>query len=381
MRQRFHLTTACVLSILACAPTSGGDPAPGGGTGGGKGGTGGVGGSASGRGGAGGVGGSTSGTGGAGGSASGTGGAGGSASGTGGSAGSAGGAGGSAASGGSGGASGGAGGATGGSGGGEVGAGGSAGGTGGNTGGPDAPAAETGTPAGGAFDCMTTGAKFCSDFENFPAGQAPAGKWTKTGTVVVDTARAYSGKQSLKFSGPRGSFDSRLKFGADFLPVGGTEFHGRFMVYFTDIPNKTNGGNGCHFDLALASGPGGTYVLGGMYGNFMGVYHPGDCSKDSDQPVPTKKWACVQWQFSGEPGKTHVFRMLLNGKVMPNGEVTDAGPANCGQTAARRWQPPTEFTSLNFGWVNYQSTPIPIEMWVDDFAFGPKPIPCPEGLQ
>jgi hypothetical protein len=380
MRQRFHLTTACVLSILACAPTSGGNPAPGGGTGGGKGDTGGAGGSASGRGGAGGVGGSTSGTGGAGGSASGTGGAGGSASGTGGSASSAGGAGGSAASGGSGGASGGAGGATGGSGG-AAGAGGGTGGTGGNTGGPDAPAAETGTPAGGAFDCMTTGAKFCSDFENFPAGQAPAGKWTKTGTVVIDSAQAYSGKQSLKFSGPRGSFDSRLKFGADFLPVGGTEFHGRFMVYFTDIPNKTNGGNGCHFDLALASGPGGTYVLGGMYGNFMGVYHPGDCSKDSDQPVPTKKWACVQWQFSGEPGKTHVFRMLLNGKVMPNGEVTDAGPANCGQTAARRWQPPTEFTSLNFGWVNYQSTPIPIEMWVDDFAFGPKPIPCPEGLQ
>jgi hypothetical protein len=369
MRQRFHLTTACVMSILACAPTSGGDPAPGGGTGGGKGGTGGIGGSASGRGGTGGVGGSASGTGGSGGSASGTGG----------SASSAGGAGGSAASGGSGGASGGSGGATGGSGGGEGGAGGSTGGAGGSAGGPDA-AAETGTPAG-AFDCTTTCAKFCSDFENFPAGQAPAGKWTKTGTVVVDTARAFSGKQSLKFSGPRGSFDSRLKFGADFLPVGGTEFHGRFMVYFTDIPNKTNGGNGCHFDLALASGPGGTYVLGGMYGNFMGVYHPGDCSKDSDQPVPTKKWACVQWQFSGEPGKTHVFRMLLNGKVMPNGEVTDAGPANCGQTAARRWQPPTEFTSLNFGWVNYQSTPIPIEMWVDDFAFGPKPIPCPDGLQ
>ena len=46
-------------------------------------------------------------------------------------------------------------------------------------------------------------------------------------------------------------------------------------------------------------------------------------------------------QFSGEPGKTHAFRMFLNGKLMPNGEVTDAGPANCGQTAAKRWQPRT----------------------------------------
>lgn len=267
----------------------------------------------------------------------------------------------------------------GGGGGGAVDAPGTTGGAGGNAGGPDA-GGETPAPAG-AFDCTTAGAKFCNDFESFPTGQAPEGKWTRSGNVVIDTAQAYSGKQSLKFSGPKGSFDSRLKFGADFLPVGGPDFHGRFMVYFTDIPRKENGGNGCHFNLAIASGAGGTYVLGGMYGNFMGVYHPGDCSKDSDQPVPIKKWACVQWQFSGEPGKTHAFRMFLNGKLMPNGEVTDAGPANCGQTAAKRWQPPAEFTSLAFGWVNYQSTPVPIEMWVDDFAFGPKPIPCPDGLQ
>jgi hypothetical protein len=377
MRPRFHLSSVCLLSILACTPTSGGGSSSSGGTGGGTGGAAGAGGSRSGTGGsAGGAGGSQWGTGGS------TGGAGSASSGAGGSASSTGGAGGSSSaggSGGSGGSGGGAGGAIGGTGGGGADALGGAGGAGGNVGGSDA-AGETVAPAG-AFDCMTAGAKFCSDFESFPAGQAPTGKWTKTGTVVIDTAQAYSGKQSLKFSGPKGSFDSRLKFGADFLPVGGTDFYGRFMVYFTDIPRKENGGSGCHFDLALASGPGGTYVLGGMYGNFMGVYHPGDCSKDSDQPVPIKKWACVQWQFSGEPGKTHVFRMLLNGKVMPNGEVTDAGPANCGQTAAKRWQPPTEFTSLNFGWVNYQSTPVPIEMWVDDFAFGPKPIPCPDGLQ
>ncbi len=356
MRQRFYLTTACLFSTLACVtpPTEG--PA-GGGTVGSTGGSKATGGASAGT-----VG-------------SGAGGA--SASGTGGSATSSGGAGGGSSSGGSTGATGGSSGATGGAGGGAVDAPIEA--AGGNAGGQDA-SGETAPPASGGFDCTAAGAKFCNDFEGFPAGQAPMGKWTKSGTVVVDTAQAFSGKQSLKFSGPRGSFTSQLTFGSDFLPVGGTEFHGRFMVYFTDIPNKTNGGNGCHFDLAIASGAGGTYILGGMYGNFMGVYHPGDCSKDSDQPVPTKKWACVQWEFSGEPNKSHVFRMLINGKVMPNGEVTDSGPANCGQSAARRWQPPPAFTSLKFGWVNYQSTPIPIEMWVDDFAFGPKPIPCPAAL-
>jgi hypothetical protein len=343
MRQRFYLTAACVLSMWACSSA----PNKGSGSSGG---------------------------------AEGPEATGGAPAGTGGSASSTGGTGGRPSSGGSGGATGGSNGATGGAGGEGVDAGGSEADASGNAGGADA-ASDTAAPPAGAFDCATMGAKFCNDFEGFPAGQAPVGKWTKSGNVVIDTAQAYSGKQSLKISGPKGSFTSQLAFGADFLPVGGTAFHGRFMVYFTDIPNKTNGGSGCHFDLAIASGSGGTYILGGMYGNFMGVYHPGDCSKDSDQPVPTKKWACVQWEFSGEPNKTHVFRMLLNGKVMPNGEVTDSGPANCGQTAAKRWQPPAEFTSLKFGWVNYQNNPVPIEMWVDDFAFGPKPIPCPEGLQ
>jgi hypothetical protein len=352
MRQRFYALTLGMLSFVACtpAPGTGSDPDPSSGGSGGK---------TSASGGATASGGSTGQGGGSGAGAGGT-------SATGGSSASGGGSGGSAAQGGT------SGGSTGGA------AGEDAGGSG--SGSPDASGDEAAPPATGTFDCATAGAKFCSDFEAFPAGQAPQGKWTTSGKVAIDTAKAYSGKQSLKISGPAGSFNANMKFGADFLPVGGTEFHGRFMVYFTDIPNKANGGDGCHFDLAIASGAGGTYILGGMYGNFMGVYHPGDCSKDSDQPIPTKKWACVQWEFSGEPGKTHAFRMLLNGKVVPNGEVTDAGPANCSQTAAKRWQPPASFTSLTFGWVNYQRNPVPIEMWVDDFAFGPKAIPCPAGL-
>jgi hypothetical protein len=361
MWQRSYALTACLLSLWACTPAPGDGSTPESGSGGrsndASGGSTGSGGT------------SSSGGNGSGGSGSGSGGASGGAT-TGGASGSGGASGGTSGEGGSGGGDG-----SGGSSGVDAPmATGGAGGTSATDGGSTAP------PATGKFDCTTAGAKFCSDFENFPAGQAPQGKWTTSGKVAIDTAQVYSGKQSLKISGPKGSFNANMKFGADFLPVGGTEFHGRFMVYFSDIPNKTNGGAGCHFDLAIASGAGGTYILGGMYGNFMGVYHPGDCSKDSDQPIPTKKWACVQWEFSGEPGKTHAFRMLLNGKVVPNGEVTDAGPANCQQTAAKRWQPPAQFTSLTFGWVNYQNNPVPIEMWVDDFAFGPKPIPCPDGL-
>jgi hypothetical protein len=359
MRQRSYAVTVCLLSFVACTPspgTGGNTSDSTGATGGKPGASGGSPGSSSG-GRSGDMGTGTGGSSASGGSASG-----GNTPGTGGASGGTTGSGGN-----------GDGGAAGGSD--APGSGGAAGGANGT-----ADAAADTVTAGGAFACPNAESKFCSDFENFPAGQAPQGKWTTNGKVVIDTAQAFSGKQSLKFSGPKGSFDSRMKFGADYLPVGGPDFYGRFMVYFSDIPRKENGGSGCHFDLALASGPGGTYVLGGMYGNFMGVYHPGDCSKDSDQPVPIKKWACVQWQFSGEPGKTHAYRMFLNGKLMPNGEVTDAGPANCAQSADKRWQPPSQFTSLNFGWVNYQSTPVPIDMWVDDFAFGPKPIPCPDGL-
>ena len=32
---------------------------------------------------------------------------------------------------------------------------------------------------------------------------------------------------------------------------------------------------------------------------------------------------------------------------------------------------------LDFGWINFQKSSIPVDMWFDDLAFGEQEIPCP----
>ncbi|HEY0706683.1 MAG TPA: hypothetical protein VGG33_07800, partial [Polyangia bacterium] len=237
-------------------------------------------------------------------------------------------------------------------------------------------------PAAAGPTCPAT-AKFCDDFDGQTAGMQPTGNFrvnvANTGTLTVDSTKAFSGKQSILIKGPAGSFTSRLAFGAPLLPLPSNDLHGRAMVFMTAVPS-----GGVHWDNAIASGPlpggGGnsSYVMGGMYSNFMAVYHPGDCSVDSSTKFPTGRWACLQWQFKGAADGTHVLRMMMDGKLVDKGEVTTMGPANCvgGGAASREWKAPN-FTSLTFGWINYQRSAIPIEMWVDDLAFGEQAIPCP----
>jgi hypothetical protein len=250
-------------------------------------------------------------------------------------------------------------------------------GTGGDsTGSPDSGTDVPATPPGGC-----AGAKFCDDFEGQELGKAPSGGFTlKVGsgaTLLVDTSKAFSGKQAIAIKGPKGSFGAQLVFGAPQLPLPSNDLHGRMMVFMTAVP-----GGGVHFDNVLASGTlaaGGssTYVLGGMYGNFMAVYHPGDCSVDSSTKFPAGRWACIQWEFKGAKDGTHVLKMMMDGMTVDKGEITTKGPNNCAAgNNGGEWKAPT-FNRMSVGWVNYQSSPIPVEMWIDDLAFGEAPIPCP----
>ena len=246
--------------------------------------------------------------------------------------------------------------------------------TGGTTGqddagtGADAPI----PPAGGACPAGTT---FCDDFEAQAAGKAPAGKFkvsANAGGLLVDGSLAYSGKQSVAIKVPRGGEPGAFLVFSEQLPLASNDIHGRAMIYLKQSPGQV------HWDGIFGSGPGGTYVIGGMYEKFEAVYHPGDCSVDSATPWPIAKWACVQWEFKGGKDGTHVHKMMLNGAVVDNGLTTTMGPANCGQApAGREWKAPMPFTQLKIGYVHYGSSPNPIEMWIDDLAFGEAEIPCP----
>jgi hypothetical protein len=289
--------------------------------------------------------------------------------------------------GGSGGGQAGAGGSGGGGSGGSAGSGGS-GGTGGSGGGGVDAAPPSGNDGGGetgaavAAGCQGVSAAFCDDFEKQAAGQQPSGMFAvrqaKTGSIVVDGTKFFSGKQSLliKMASPAPDTAAQLVFTKQ-LPLPSNDLHGRAMVFMTAVPGCCSTSNGLHWDLSSASGAGGIeYTVGSMYGNFMGVYQPGDCSLDTQTRVPAGRWACVQWEFKGAKDGTHYLGMKVDGQPTSPDGVSTIGPANCVQGAKSREWKATTWTELTVGWINFQPS-TPVEMWIDDLAFGEQEIPCP----
>ncbi len=208
-------------------------------------------------------------------------------------------------------------------------------------------------------------------------GQSPRGTFSIQssggGTVTVDGTQAFSGSKSVVIKS-RGTYPGTfLVFNNIQSQLPGNDLHGRAMIFHKTLPGQA------HFDTVIASNAGGgnpTYILGGMYGKFMSVYHPGDCSVDSDTPFPQGKWACVQWQFKGAADGTHLHKMMLDGQTVQNGEQTgNQGVCVAGGARNRDWRAPT-FGQLKVGHVHFGNNTA-IEMYIDDLAWGDKPIPCP----
>jgi hypothetical protein len=250
----------------------------------------------------------------------------------------------------------------------------------------DAAAADAGAAAGGG--CVGVMASFCDDFEDQAAGQPPKGAFTVAvgggATFTVETSKPYSGGKSAHIHVPRGAGGNndptaQMAFRNQF-PIAMNDLHGRVMVFLAKNPNGTNNPN-IHWDLLSANGGGKTYTLGSMYndrakaGAFMPVYQPGDRSIDTSTPFPEATWACVQWEFRFG-GQGDLLEIKMNGKVIDLGKTTAEGaPIDGGHIAA--W-PAGPWSRLVFGYVHFSSpTPIDVDLWFDDLAFGPQEIPCP----
>jgi hypothetical protein len=267
-------------------------------------------------------------------------------------------------------------------------------GTGGSAGPADASLAASDGPGPdgqGAVGSGCTGVmtSFCDDYEAQTSGQAPKGAFTvKTGgsaTFTIETAKPYSGTKSAHIHVPKGAGGNndptaQMTFNTQF-PVAMNDLHGRVMVFLDKNPNDTGKPN-IHWDLLSASGGGKTYTLGSMYndraksGAFMPVYQPGDRSIDTSTPFPEGTWACVQWEFRAGGSGGDLLELKMNGKVIDLGPTTAEGaPISAGHIAA--W-PAGAWSRLTFGYVHFSSpTPIDVDLWFDDLAFGPQEIPCP----
>jgi hypothetical protein len=257
-----------------------------------------------------------------------------------------------------------------------------------DAGGDDAGGGTGGGSTGGE-GCTGVTAAFCDDFEKQAEGKAPAGEFTvDTGgsaTMTVETSKPYSGTKSVHIHVPKGAGGSndptaQMHFTKQF-PIPANDVHGRAMVFLTKNPNGTGNPN-IHWDLLWTSAGNKQYVLGSMYndsakaGAFMPVYQPPDDSIDTSTPWPEGSWDCIQWQFRYGGTGGDLLEIKSNGKVVDLGDKTASGdPINGGNIPS--W-PAGAWEDLVFGYVHYsRGTPIDVDIWFDDLAFGGQEIACP----
>ena len=252
--------------------------------------------------------------------------------------------------------------------------------------------------AGGGIDggdsCAT--ALYCDDFESYASPGNPGRMWqTSTayggntnGTVSVDTAHFYSGKNAVHFSTPGNATNEHafiMLEGAPYFPVPQNTFFGRMMIYVARVPTST-----VHWTMVEGQGtmvPGfpnlteAVYRYGGQInGNLlMSNYdtQPGrlsDCAQRSQVKVPMNKWSCVEWRFDGTNKELDFW---LDGAIVPalsvRQKANDTG--TCQNTSwSGIWEPPI-FNRIGIGFQHYQQGAG--ELWIDDFAIDTKQVGCP----
>jgi hypothetical protein len=212
-------------------------------------------------------------------------------------------------------------------------------------------------------------AKICDDFESYttPTNLAP---WTTTvqaGSVMADGTHAYSGKQSVLIHANAGA-NSRAQInrtGSPLFPANPNLFWGRMMVYMTALPASS-----VHYDNVQGDGQGtGQYRIGGMGGILLN-YEPHDCYDHIAPMLPQNKWSCWQWLYDGTK---NTIEFYVDGKLQAKVVNTSQG---CVDGTSSVWAAPM-FNAVHLGWVNYQATTAPVDLWLDDVALGADQIACP----
>jgi hypothetical protein len=224
-------------------------------------------------------------------------------------------------------------------------------------------------------------ARYCDDFEVYKPDAPPAGWSARTGgggTITVDETRAFSGTRAIHIKVPGGSATAQISRKMTGLPVPGNNLYGRMMVYLQTPPP-----GGVHYDIVEASG---TTAAGarpvyyiGINGKFHNLYQPHSCYRFSNVGPPANRWFCLRWQFDGSDdgkgGTRNVSRTWLDTAANPVVNVDRFGQT-CEDGTRSEWIAPV-FSSFTIGWANYQKSPNPTEMWLDDIAFDNKPLDCP----
>lgn len=237
----------------------------------------------------------------------------------------------------------------------------------------------TGGVTGGANDSCASDAILCEDFEQHPAANAPGGGWTPSlrgdGKIVVDTTRAFSGKQSLHVSGRMNADRANIS-----RPIQSESpsAYVRFMMYATSYPASS----GVHTRLmrigtaqAASGSPDSSYSLAAYNGvaieKVNSIYLRDTGTKFND-PKLLNRWTC--WEFgidrSGGVGKVKV-QLWVDGRELT---LSAAGSSSHGMTSPS-WDP-IPFELFMLGLDGFQADAQAADFWIDDLSVTPQRVGC-----
>jgi hypothetical protein len=273
-----------------------------------------------------------------------------------------------------------------------------------------APDAADAAPAD-VLSCAANHYLYCDDFEAYPdsgsiASGTMLGPWMtgiggktdagQTAEMGVDTVKPFSGTYALHVTAPAGESTygqlKRLQLdGGDIGP----DMYGRAMVYFSNAPLP--GGSAPLTDSGTYGIPSGVHswiFASGGHSDELDAsvsaniivgsptlalnYSPGDdgpsAPKDAGPVVPGT-WHCLQWQFDGSGSPPNdVANIWFDGFLEVHTDPTQKYPRGDAQAPL---QMAADWTQLTFGFTHYQTTKIPQDVFLDDFAIDDKVVPCP----
>lgn len=252
----------------------------------------------------------------------------------------------------------------------------------GGTGGETTGGTSGGGGSFGASRCDSGEFLLCDGFES---GAIDAAKWTvekSAGNVLeITTEQAARGAQSIHIRTEPNQKYAYLKNTSAF-PVPNNDYYGRMFLRVARYSTV----DWAHWTIAEAEGTGdGSLIrVGGQYktdqaANRWGVGSDGGptgdwTTHDSDPngaPLepPTNTWTCVEWAHLGSTDET---RFYVDGVEHPSLATTSS--SHHGGAQVPYVMP--EFTSLWFGWYQYQVDPVAFDVWIDEVALDDERIGC-----
>jgi hypothetical protein len=214
-------------------------------------------------------------------------------------------------------------------------------------------------------------------FESAQDGQPPDPAIWAGGKVTVGSVRAARGTKALHVL-PFNSGSFLIRETKTF-PALARSFYTRIFLWVEQQPGAASAGNLYHWTTIEASdqaGGGGRVIrLGGhidnqvMGGNWLrfnyNTHVNGETGKsDVNAIIPPKTWTCLEAYF--DMGAQEA-RFWMNDMERPALHWKASDP---------KFPFPAAVQSLSFGWAEYQGTPKPFEVWIDEIAIDAQPIGC-----